>query len=315
MTDYAPLPLREPVRSLVWIRGQTASGARIGGSRRPRPDRRRGPQSRSAASDRFGEATPYVCCASRSSRWWSPTPPAPSRSGVSSAAGGPARTRSAQWSLLAAAHRSRTTATSSTRLAAELPTPLRRGRVRPLGLDRYGFRLRVEGEDGDHDVRLPFAPVDDVHGSEPGHPDADGMPVRQRPARPPILSRDSRAGYRGGVTAAEPMLPVAAIARCSIEIVIVLAVTFGFSARHRATQSDRIRAARARRSARGTQSAPVTASTSSISASTWLSSRSWWRGEHSAFTCCGEVDRTRPDRSGAIPAGGPICSAGSAWRR
>jgi hypothetical protein len=51
------------------------------------------------------------------------------------------------------------------RLANRLPTPLRRGRVRPLGLDRYGVQLRVENEDGDHDVRLPFAkPVDDVTG-------------------------------------------------------------------------------------------------------------------------------------------------------
>jgi hypothetical protein len=51
------------------------------------------------------------------------------------------------------------------RLADRLPSPLRRGRVRPLGLDRYGVQLRVEAEDGDHDVRLPFpTPVDDVTG-------------------------------------------------------------------------------------------------------------------------------------------------------
>jgi Protein of unknown function (DUF2470) len=51
------------------------------------------------------------------------------------------------------------------RLAERLPIPLRRGRVRPLGLDRYGVQLRVESSDGDHDVRLPFAnPVDDVTG-------------------------------------------------------------------------------------------------------------------------------------------------------
>jgi hypothetical protein len=51
------------------------------------------------------------------------------------------------------------------RLASRLPTSLRRGCVRPLGLDRYGLQLRVEGDDGDHDVRLPFArPVDDVTG-------------------------------------------------------------------------------------------------------------------------------------------------------
>jgi hypothetical protein len=42
-----------------------------------------------------------------------------------------------------------------------LPEHLRGGHVRPLGLDRYGLRLRVELADGDHDVRLAFdEPVD-----------------------------------------------------------------------------------------------------------------------------------------------------------
>jgi hypothetical protein len=51
------------------------------------------------------------------------------------------------------------------RLAARLPARLRRGEIRPLGIDRYGVRLRVEGADGDRDVRLPFhQPVDDVTG-------------------------------------------------------------------------------------------------------------------------------------------------------
>ena len=51
------------------------------------------------------------------------------------------------------------------RLATRLPMALRRGRVRPLGLDRYGVRLRVENDEGDHDVRLPFTkPVDNVTG-------------------------------------------------------------------------------------------------------------------------------------------------------
>jgi hypothetical protein len=51
------------------------------------------------------------------------------------------------------------------RLAARLPGRLRRGDVRPLGVDRYGVRLRVESADGDRDVRLPFRqPVDDVTG-------------------------------------------------------------------------------------------------------------------------------------------------------
>ena len=51
------------------------------------------------------------------------------------------------------------------RLVSRLPAPLRRGHVRPLGLDRYGVRFRVEGDDRDHDVRLPFhKPVDDMTG-------------------------------------------------------------------------------------------------------------------------------------------------------
>lgn len=42
-------------------------------------------------------------------------------------------------------------------LARHLPTPLAEGAIRPLGLDQYGLRLRVEAEAGDHDVRLAFA--------------------------------------------------------------------------------------------------------------------------------------------------------------
>jgi hypothetical protein len=51
------------------------------------------------------------------------------------------------------------------RLVSRLPAPLRRGDVRPLGLDRYGVRFRIERNDGDHDIRLPFhKPVDDMTG-------------------------------------------------------------------------------------------------------------------------------------------------------
>ncbi|MFR9729109.1 DUF2470 domain-containing protein [Saccharopolyspora sp. MS10] len=46
-------------------------------------------------------------------------------------------------------------------LARHLPDELRGGHIRPLGLDRFGLRLRVESADGDHDVRLAFsAPVE-----------------------------------------------------------------------------------------------------------------------------------------------------------
>ncbi|MAU80681.1 MAG: DUF2470 domain-containing protein [Gordonia sp.] len=49
-------------------------------------------------------------------------------------------------------------------LVRRLPRDMRDGRVRPLGLDRFGIRFRIEGRGGDSDVRLPFKrPVSDVH--------------------------------------------------------------------------------------------------------------------------------------------------------
>lgn len=124
MTDYAPLPLREPVRSLVWIQGwrleiesvvvADATGAE------------------SVALSALLGTSPDPFCAMESC-WLQ---------------------------HLESAHRD-----FVDRLASRLPTTLRRGRVRPLSLDRYGLQLRIEGEDGDHNVRLPFAkPVDDVTG-------------------------------------------------------------------------------------------------------------------------------------------------------
>lgn len=41
-------------------------------------------------------------------------------------------------------------------LARHVPAELRHGRVRPLSLDQFGLRLRVETDSGDHDVRLAF---------------------------------------------------------------------------------------------------------------------------------------------------------------
>lgn len=41
-------------------------------------------------------------------------------------------------------------------LARHVPAELRHGTIRPLSLDQYGLRLRVEADTGDHDVRLAF---------------------------------------------------------------------------------------------------------------------------------------------------------------
>ena len=51
-------------------------------------------------------------------------------------------------------------------LARHLPIALRQKpgcRIRPLGIDRLGMRLRIEADDGDHDVRLAFQqPAEDA---------------------------------------------------------------------------------------------------------------------------------------------------------
>jgi hypothetical protein len=50
-----------------------------------------------------------------------------------------------------------------TALSARLPAELLDGQVRPLGIDRFGIRFRIEGPESDSDVRLSFPrPVHDV---------------------------------------------------------------------------------------------------------------------------------------------------------
>jgi uncharacterized protein DUF2470 len=170
LADYAPLPLREPVRSLVWIRGRLHQV--------PLPIVR-GLLDGIAAED-----------------------PNPALLQVQTLQAGPVAGGDTRH-LLARLHVESVVVTDATgaeavdvgallaarpdpfcafescwirhldtahcdvvaRLAARLPARLRRGDVRPLGVDRYGVRLRVESADGDRDVRLPFrAPVDDVTG-------------------------------------------------------------------------------------------------------------------------------------------------------
>lgn len=172
LTDYAPLPLREPVRSLVWIRGRLRNVATndvpelldLIAAESPNPALLQvNTDARNAA--RGGDAdTPYALL-----RLEIESVVVADSTGAESvcvrtlldATPDPFCTLESCWlQHLESAHRE-----VVDRLADRLPSPLRRGRVRPLGLDRYGVQLRVEDEDGDHDVRLPFAkPVDDVTG-------------------------------------------------------------------------------------------------------------------------------------------------------
>jgi len=168
LTDYAPLPLREPVRSLVWIRGrlhdipatEVAELLDLIATDDPNPALLQVNSGRS----RVEADAPYTLMRLEIDSVVVADSTGAESVGVSALLGArpdPFCAMESCWlQHMESAHRE-----VVDRLASRMPMALRRGRVRPLGLDRYGVRLRVENEDGDHDVRLPFAkPVDDVTG-------------------------------------------------------------------------------------------------------------------------------------------------------
>ena len=168
MTDYAPLPLREPVRSLVWIQGlvQAVPDSEVPqlldliAAQDPNPAL----LQVNTAAEADGDDTALALVRLEVESVVVADATGAESVGVSAllqARPDPFCVMESCWlQHLEVAHRE-----VVDRLADRLPTTLRRGRVRPLGLDRYGVRLRVENDDGDHDVRLPFAkPVDDVSG-------------------------------------------------------------------------------------------------------------------------------------------------------
>ncbi|MBB5166612.1 DUF2470 domain-containing protein [Mycobacterium sp. AZCC_0083] len=169
MTDYAPLPLREPVRSLVWISGRlqhipvhdVPGLLDLIATQNPNPALL---QVNTGAEQAAGGDTAYALMRVEVDSVVVADSTGAESVGLSTlldAQPDPFCALESCWlQHLESAHRE-----VVDRLANRLPSPLRHGRVRPLGLDRYGVQLRVENEDGDHDVRLPFAkPVDDVTG-------------------------------------------------------------------------------------------------------------------------------------------------------
>lgn len=185
MTDYAPLPLREPVRSLVWIRGRVHAV--------PRADV-------PALLDLIASVDPNPALLQVNSgddghsqlmRLEIESVVVADATGAESVGVGtllaarpdPFCAMESCWlQHMESAHQD-----VVDRLASRLPAAMRRGRVRPLGLDRYGVQLRVEAGDGDHDVRLPFGrPVDDVAGLSQairvlmGCPFLNGLQARRR---------------------------------------------------------------------------------------------------------------------------------------
>ncbi|ORA25708.1 DUF2470 domain-containing protein [Mycobacterium aquaticum] len=166
LTDYAPLPLREPVRSLVWVRGclQQVPAETVAplldliAAQDPNPALLQVNTGSETADDSYAllrlEIESVVVADSTGAE-------SVALGALLQARPDPFCTMESCWlQHMESAHRD-----VVERLATRLPMALRQGRVRPLGLDRYGVQLRVENADGDHDVRLPFAkPVDDVTG-------------------------------------------------------------------------------------------------------------------------------------------------------
>lgn len=151
LTDRAPVDLREPIRGLLWITGwlrrldERAARARAVSIVDDRPDPRLLDVGHGLSVLRLTPAS-LVLADAEGTHSLRPHM-------FSAATPDPFATYEAEWLRhLESAH-----ADVVDQLARHLPEELRGGRIRPLGVDRFGLRLRVEAEAGDHDVRLAFS--------------------------------------------------------------------------------------------------------------------------------------------------------------
>ncbi|MFL1591352.1 DUF2470 domain-containing protein [Rhodococcus ruber] len=155
LTDHSPLRLRNPVRSLIWLRGTAhtvAEPRRLAAdiaATLPHPalldvghraELLRLRLTSVVAADTTGAEAVEVA-------------------DVLAAAPDPFAAVESAW----LEHLEQDHGDLVHRIARHIPAAERRGRIRPLGLDRYGLRLRLESGHGDHDVRIPFPePADDA---------------------------------------------------------------------------------------------------------------------------------------------------------
>lgn len=159
ITDTAPVPLREPVRGLLWftgwLRGLGDTDARVAllDVAETQPDPRLLDVGHGTSVLRLRAASLILADAEGTD---SVHPDE-----FTGATPDPFCRIEARWLR----HLEMRHADVVDQLAAQLPSRLCRtgSRVRPLALDRFGLRLRVELADGNHDARLSFSrPVADV---------------------------------------------------------------------------------------------------------------------------------------------------------
>ncbi|WP_067663674.1 DUF2470 domain-containing protein [Nocardia miyunensis] len=157
LTDRTPLPLREPVRALVWLRGRVR--AVPAGTQRL--------LASSVAEDHPHPALLDVGHTTTLLRLMINSAVLADSTGAESVCHADLREARPDpfWELEAAwlQHMDADHADVVAQLARHLPTRLRGGAIHPLAIDRYGISLRVETSEEDHDVRLSFqTPVEDV---------------------------------------------------------------------------------------------------------------------------------------------------------
>jgi hypothetical protein len=150
LVDIAPVPLRESARGLLWITGRLAA-VELAEARElavdlaeARPDPRLLDLGHGATMLRLAPVSMVIADADGTH------PITPET--FAAAAEDPFCHQEAGW--LRHLELSHTDVIHT--LRRHLPDHLRGGHLRPLGLDRYGLRLRVEAIEGDHDVRLAF---------------------------------------------------------------------------------------------------------------------------------------------------------------
>jgi hypothetical protein len=160
VVDLAPVPLREPVRGLLWITGRLTVAEEPRSLAlelvEARPDPRLLDVGHGATLLRLSSVSMVVADGDGTH----PVTPAE----FTLAAADPFCHQETDW--LRHLELSHTEVIHT--LRRHLPDQLQGGHLRPLGLDRYGLRLRVEAIEGDHDVRLaferPIATLDELSG-------------------------------------------------------------------------------------------------------------------------------------------------------
>ncbi|WP_236790200.1 DUF2470 domain-containing protein [Amycolatopsis sp. GM8] len=151
LADHAPVDLREPVRGLLWITGwlrplgAAAARARAVAIAEHRPDPRLLDLGHGVSLLRLTPAS-LVLADAEGTHSLRPHM-------FSAATADPFAGYETGWLR----HLEQEHADVFADLARHVPEELRGGRIRPLGLDRFGLRLRVETDADDHDVRLAFS--------------------------------------------------------------------------------------------------------------------------------------------------------------